>query len=280
MKLIYLAHPVKGAVKYNMAKAKLWLKWLTESREEPTAVIAPWLTDIEIWDDGNPEDRAAGLERCKAVIPRCDEIWLVGGYVQEGGEMERRHAMRHGVTVVDVTCMGEWPPDVTEEEKIRIQFCCSPPIVAPPGPAQDADLKRSSGHQCVVCQRTLVGAEAHQLHRQWYCPRHHAEAAPHRPGCHCPDCPQRAAPTVDPFSIPVDEDHFVGPKHPSGTLSEGPPARCAKCLTGIAGRGHHFKHGRFWYCKAHCPHAWFNGTCTCCGLQWQDWMADGARGQT
>ena len=133
MKTIYMAHPVAGAVKFNLAKARLWLRWLAESREEPTNVIAPWITACEIWDDTNPEERAARIECCKATIELCAEIWFVGGKIQSGGESERRHAMKHGVTVVDVTCMGEWPPDVTEEEKIRIRFVTSPQIAIPDG---------------------------------------------------------------------------------------------------------------------------------------------------
>ena len=105
MKLTYMAHPVAGDAPANLARAKLWLKWLTESREEPSAVIAPWIIACEIWDDANPEERTQGLERCKAAIERCDEIYLVGGRVSNGMEIERRHAMRHGLTVIDITAM-------------------------------------------------------------------------------------------------------------------------------------------------------------------------------
>ena len=119
MKLTYMAHPVAGDAPANLARAKLWLKWLTESREEPSAVIAPWIIACEIWDDANPEERTQGLERCKAAIERCDEIYLVGGRVSNGMEIERRHAMRHGLTVIDITAMGKYPPGYELWERLE-----------------------------------------------------------------------------------------------------------------------------------------------------------------
>lgn len=136
MKMIYMAHPVRGDIKGNRAKAKIWLKWLTESREVPTLVLAPWLYETEIWDDHNPEHRAAGLERCKGLIERCDELWAVGGRITEGMEVECLHAIKHGKTVVDLQTMGEWPPDVTEELKTRIRFLSSPQMLVPDGTAR------------------------------------------------------------------------------------------------------------------------------------------------
>lgn len=110
MKLIYMCHPVAGDVPGNLARAKLWLRWLVENAPEPTAVIASWITEVEIWDDSKPTDREAGLARCRAVIERCDEVILVGGRVSSGMNMERTHARDHGIHVVDVTAMGPLPP--------------------------------------------------------------------------------------------------------------------------------------------------------------------------
>jgi len=116
MKLIYLAHPVSGDVLANVARAKLWLRWLTDSREEPAAVVAPWITEVELWDDDDPEQREAGLRRCLVMVERCDELWLTGGRVSEGMDRERRHAMKHGLTVVDVTAMGIHSPPIATRE--------------------------------------------------------------------------------------------------------------------------------------------------------------------
>lgn len=113
MKLSYMCHPVAGDIPGNLARARLWLKWVVENSLEPIAVIAPWISDVEIWDDDKPMDREAGLARCRAVIERCDEVILVGGRVSSGMDMERRHAMKHAITVVDMTAMGALPPAYT-----------------------------------------------------------------------------------------------------------------------------------------------------------------------
>jgi hypothetical protein len=115
MKLIYLAHPLSGREKVNRAKAKLWLKHITESRDEPAAVIAPWITESEIWDDSIQAERVQGLERCAAVIERCDELWMCGGRISEGMRFELDVAQKAGLTTVDLTELGEYPPGTPEE---------------------------------------------------------------------------------------------------------------------------------------------------------------------
>ncbi len=118
MKLIYLCHPVSGDVQGNLARAKLWLKYATEHFTyfcgEPVAVIAPWITDCEIWDDSNPEERAAGLARCRAVLERCDAVCLVGGRISDGMRMEYFHATENHMTVADLTYLGPLPPETKE----------------------------------------------------------------------------------------------------------------------------------------------------------------------
>jgi len=113
MKLAYMAHPVSGNVEENLKSAKRWLRWLTESREEPMTFIAPWITDCEIWDDSRPGDRALGLARCMEVISRCDELWIVGGRISDGMRQEIAHAKRHDITTVNLTEMGSCPPPRT-----------------------------------------------------------------------------------------------------------------------------------------------------------------------
>lgn len=115
MKLTYMCHPVAGDIPGNLARAKLWLRWLVENTHEPSAVIAPWITEVEIWDDSKPADRESGLARCEAVIERCDEILLVGGRVSNGMDRERRHAIDCGIKVIDMTTMGALPPKVASQ---------------------------------------------------------------------------------------------------------------------------------------------------------------------
>lgn len=108
MKVVYMCHPVAGDIKGNLARAKRWLRWLEENY--PIAIVASWITECEVWDDNNPEQRAAGLERDKAVLERCDGIVLVGGRISNGMAIERAHAESKGLPVTDMTGLGAEPP--------------------------------------------------------------------------------------------------------------------------------------------------------------------------
>ncbi len=134
--LVYLAHPVApyqrkldtgsdaASIRYwgsgehfhtvttatNLRNAKRWLKALQDANPH-AAVIAPWITECEIWDDANPEERATGLLKCCYVIARCDSIVLVGGRISNGMGIESNHAILSGVRVYDLTHLGQDPPN-------------------------------------------------------------------------------------------------------------------------------------------------------------------------
>ena len=109
MKVIYLAHPVRGDVQNNLAKAKRWVKWATESHPD-VAVVASWITECEVFNDAEPDQREKALQRDCAVLAKCDEVWLVGGVVSAGMRREKNHATRKGVYVRDLTSLGSEPP--------------------------------------------------------------------------------------------------------------------------------------------------------------------------
>ena len=112
-KLIYMAHPVRGDVAANRLRAMLWLKWLT--LETKAVVIAPWITDVALWDDGDEHQREHGLMKCRATLVRCDELWMVGGKgASDGMRREVSWAMESGLKIVDASMMpapwesGRW----------------------------------------------------------------------------------------------------------------------------------------------------------------------------
>lgn len=114
MRVIYMAHPVSGDVENNLKRAKQWVRWLEEHFSD-VAVVATWILECEIWDDDNPEHRAAGLQRDLAVIERCDELWLVGEKVSKGMAYERDHAAVNGLRIRDLTTLGrQLPPESPE----------------------------------------------------------------------------------------------------------------------------------------------------------------------
>jgi len=110
VKVIYMAHPVSGDVDNNLKRARLWVRWIEETHRG-VAVVASWITECEVWDDADPKQRAAGLERDKAVLERCDELWLVGPRISNGMAIERAHAEEKGLRIRDLTTLGHvFPP--------------------------------------------------------------------------------------------------------------------------------------------------------------------------
>lgn len=105
MIVAYLAHPVGGDVEKNLEAAKAMYRHYTVIFPW-VALVAPWITECELWDDADPEQRRAGLERCKAVVAKCDELWLCGPRVSEGMAIECEAAMAAGVVMIDRT--GSW----------------------------------------------------------------------------------------------------------------------------------------------------------------------------
>ena len=101
MRLIYLAHPVAGDVRANLSRAKYIYAHLTKTFSPAIAIVAPWITECELWDDADPRERQEGLLRCVAVARRCDELWLTGGRVTASMRLEAEAAEKEGVKVKD-----------------------------------------------------------------------------------------------------------------------------------------------------------------------------------
>lgn len=108
MKVIYMAHPLSGDIAGNLERAKAWLRWIEEHHN--VAVVASWITECEVWDDNNPDHRAAGLARDLAVLVRCDELWLVGPRISSGMRAEAEVAIGRGIPVIDMTVDGMVEP--------------------------------------------------------------------------------------------------------------------------------------------------------------------------
>ena len=111
MKLVYLAHPAGAPTPRARAayleRAKRWFRW---ALSQDVAPIADWIIACEFLDDSDPAQRARGLACARLSIPRCDELWLVGGRVSGGMALEREIALRANIPVRDLTALGAEPP--------------------------------------------------------------------------------------------------------------------------------------------------------------------------
>ena len=106
-KVVYLAHPLGSGEdrEQNRANAARWVAWVTLAYN--VAVVADW---IVLSGQLSEEHRELGLECDKALIERCDEVWLVGGRISPGMAIESEHALTRGKRIVDLTHMGYEAP--------------------------------------------------------------------------------------------------------------------------------------------------------------------------
>lgn len=113
MKVIYLGHPLGAGPNrdVNIMNAVGWVAW---AARQGVAVVADWII-LASQSEETPENRARGLEIDIELVSRCDEVWLVGGRVSPGMQMEADRARHLGIAVVDLTHLGyEAPGSVAE----------------------------------------------------------------------------------------------------------------------------------------------------------------------
>lgn len=105
MKVVYIAHPLGAGPEreQNRKNAAEWVAWAGET----VAPVATWITLSGEWTE---DRRELGLQIDFALIERCDEVWLVGGRISPGMQLEAAHAVERGIAVIDMTALGSWPP--------------------------------------------------------------------------------------------------------------------------------------------------------------------------
>jgi len=115
MRVIYVAHPLGAGVdrEQNRRNAAKWCAWVAELGHAP---VADWIILSGEWHE-SPENRERWLSIDRALIYRCDEVWLVGGRISPGMRYEAEAARLIGKPVYDLTTLyGALPPaDVTAQ---------------------------------------------------------------------------------------------------------------------------------------------------------------------
>ena len=107
--VVYIAHPLGGGSdrEANRINAARWCAWAARARG--VAPVADWIILSGELDE-SPENRTLGLACDVALVARCDEVWLVGGRVSPGMQVEADAARDLGIPVVDLTSLGRLPP--------------------------------------------------------------------------------------------------------------------------------------------------------------------------
>lgn len=119
MKIVYVAHPLGSGPdrEQNRRNAAEWCAFFAEHYN--IAPVADWIVLSGIWDE-QPNYRWRGIEIDKALVARCDEVWLCGGRISPGMQIEKDTAARLGVTVRDWTGCGYRVPAVRPEYPVGL----------------------------------------------------------------------------------------------------------------------------------------------------------------
>jgi hypothetical protein len=118
VKSIYLAHPLSDDPVRNQLNASRWGAWIAQTFG--CRVSADWIWMTQVLEETSA-NRRMGLACDCAAIERCDELWLVGGFISSGMNVERVHARDRGILIRDLTSWGyrspaEWPALLERED--------------------------------------------------------------------------------------------------------------------------------------------------------------------
>jgi hypothetical protein len=118
-RVVYLAAPLtaptREGIEQNRKNGARWAAFLVEHFN--VAVECTWIVLTGELEE-TPANRKRGLECDLALVERCDELWMVGGRVSGGMQVESDHARKRGMRVVDLTALGVVPP--FEPEIVRL----------------------------------------------------------------------------------------------------------------------------------------------------------------
>lgn len=99
-KIVYIAHPISGAVRSNISKIERIVESVMKRRGRYFP-IAPYLDACRYLDDCNDDDRRVGIAMNKVYFEQrmIDELWVCGN-VSRGVQAEINLAIEYGIDVV------------------------------------------------------------------------------------------------------------------------------------------------------------------------------------
>lgn len=120
MKILYIAHPIKGDVEANLAKLRRIIKGINTSPKYATTVpFVPYYADVVSMDDNVPAERQRGLQNGLEILSRpgaVDEMLVMGDRITEGMKQEVFKAFEMGIPV------GAFDNLIHELENLRDQW--------------------------------------------------------------------------------------------------------------------------------------------------------------
>ncbi|WP_231489880.1 helix-turn-helix domain-containing protein [Pedobacter sp. Leaf170] len=117
MKVVYIAHPIGGNVKFNIEKV---IKIVGElNRTEPDIIpFAPYLVDCMALDDNKPEERARGFKNNFHYFTSgfVKELRLYGRKISKGMAQEVEWAQLMNIPIIN--CISTDEPFTVDENRV------------------------------------------------------------------------------------------------------------------------------------------------------------------
>lgn len=100
MKVVYVAHPVGGDVKGNLAKIRRIVREIN-LKDETVVPFVPYYVDCVSMFDAVPEERARGFKNNKQLLQSgmVHELWLYGDRISPGMATEIEWAKEKGIPI-------------------------------------------------------------------------------------------------------------------------------------------------------------------------------------
>lgn len=109
MQVVYISHQLTAETREGFEKNRRnAAKWVSLAGLSGFAPVADWITLSGEWSELDGRERGLSID-C-AQIERCDALWLCGGSMSPGMDVELSHARRFGIPVVDMLPFGYEPP--------------------------------------------------------------------------------------------------------------------------------------------------------------------------
>lgn len=102
IKVVFIAHPIRGDIPANMRKA---LEICKAVHSEKIFPVAPYLIALQYLDDHTPAERARGIKGNREYFRRhfIDELWLCGDQITYGMVEEIAWAIQNRIRIVAKT---------------------------------------------------------------------------------------------------------------------------------------------------------------------------------
>lgn len=94
--LVYICSPYRGDIEENTKKARAFSRFAVDKKAIP---FTPHLLFPQFMDDDNEKERDLAMFMNSIFLRKCQEIWVLDGYISEGMSEEIKLAEKYRKTI-------------------------------------------------------------------------------------------------------------------------------------------------------------------------------------